>query len=36
MRAALAVLYGDRGLGRVRAAWEERRSLALLARRYRQ
>ena len=35
MRAALSVLYGDRGLQRVRAAWQERRSLALLARRYR-
>ncbi len=35
MRAALTVLYGDRGAGRVKAAWEERRSLALLARRYR-
>ena len=35
MRAALSVLYGDRGPGRAKAAWAERRSLALLARRYR-
>ena len=35
LRGALSVLYGDRGVGRIRAAWTERRSLAALARRYR-
>jgi hypothetical protein len=35
LRGALSVLYGDRGLGRIRAAWSERRSLVALARRYR-
>jgi acyl-CoA reductase-like NAD-dependent aldehyde dehydrogenase len=34
-RGALAVLYGDRGLPRAKAAWRERSSLAALARRYR-
>jgi acyl-CoA reductase-like NAD-dependent aldehyde dehydrogenase len=32
---ALAVLYGDGGIARLKAAWTERRSLAALARRYR-